>query len=200
MSDVKKALDNITAPVSIEKPKSTEAPPQEVSVPKKKVLSEKQKEALKKGQETRLKNLEAKRQAIINGEQIPTSVKENIPFEKSKSSKTKLKKVDDLEVILKKLTELENIKKENIKVEQPKEELTKPPEIPVSQNYEKQEEKPKEELPPPKVEVEAPKEETQMTEINKVFVGRHLVKSVNNIGQFRLNNKIVGKENPFNRR
>jgi hypothetical protein len=199
MSNIKTVLDNVKKPVQVEKKK--EAQPEEIKVesvpqaPIKKQLTEKQREALKKGQETRLRNLEAKREALKNNSDLPTSVKEyeHPPINVKEEPKKAVKKIDDIQLIIKKLDELEKIRKEQIKIEPVKEELTKPPVIEQSQSYEgKQEEKPVEELPKPAVEIESKK-----TIINDTpWKSRHMVKSITDISQFRIN-KAVGKNNPF---
>lgn len=205
MSTIKQALDAVNGSVNVEKPKAVikENEPEEVKiVSNKKVLTEKQKEALKKGQETRLRNLELKRQALENNEPMPPAVKEyskpdlQEPPPKATSVKSKLKKIDDLEEIIKRLDIIENKKKELIKVETPKidEELTKPKEIPKTQDYEKVEDIKPKELPPLPVVIEQPKPE----EANKFFQGRKLVKNGIVEPQFRLV-KPVGKDNPFRR-
>ena len=207
MSTIKQALDAVNGSVNVEKPKAVikENQPEEVKInSNKKILTEKQKEALKKGQETRLRNLELKRQALAKNEPMPPSIAV-VPHEKTflptdppkpASVKSKLKKIDDLEEIIKRLDAIEKTKKELIKIETPKidEELTKPKEIPKTQDYEKVEDIKPEELPPPPVVVEQPKPE----EANKFFQGRKLVKNGIVEPQFRLV-KPVGKDNPFRR-
>lgn len=199
MSNIKTVLDNVKNPVQVEKKKEQQQ--QEIKVesvpsaPVKKQLTEKQREALKKGQETRLRNLEAKREALKNNTDLPTSVKEyeHPPINVKEEPKKAVKKIDDIQLIIKKLDELEKLRKEQIKIEPVKEELTKPPVIEQSQSYEgKQEEKPVEELPKPAVEIESKK-----TIINDTpWKSRHMVKSATDISQFRIN-KAVGKNNPF---